>query len=177
MILIKLFIEFIKIGAFSFGGGLATLPHIYDLSEKTEWFTKEEVTNMITISQITPGPLACNTATYVGVKVGGVLGSIIANISFMIPAIIFTGMIYKVLDRWKDNPKIEFVISLVRATAFATIIYGSLSIFKMTFLYDNYVQYKSLQLAIIIFVIGKKKKIPVWCSMIFSGIMGVLLKF
>ena len=87
MILLKLFIEFIKIGSFSFGGGLATLPHIYDLAEKTNWFSANDVTNMITISQATPGPLACNMATYVGFKLNGFLGAFIATLSFILPAI------------------------------------------------------------------------------------------
>lgn len=73
MIKLKLFIEFIKIGALSFGGGFATLPFIYELANQTQWITQEEVDKMITISQMTPGPLACNMATYVGFKVDGII--------------------------------------------------------------------------------------------------------
>lgn len=73
MIKLKLFIEFIKIGAFSFGGGFATLPLTYELANQTQWITQEEVDKMITISQMTPGPLACNMATYIGFKVDGII--------------------------------------------------------------------------------------------------------
>ena len=73
MINFKIFLEFIKIGAFSFGGGFATLPFIYQLSEQIGWFSLEEVTKMISISQMTPGPLACNMATYVGFKINGII--------------------------------------------------------------------------------------------------------
>lgn len=68
---LKLFLEFIKIGSFSFGGGFSTLPFIYQLAEQTDWISFEEINKMITISQMTPGPLACNIATYVGSKVNG----------------------------------------------------------------------------------------------------------
>lgn len=77
--LLKLFIEFFKIGAFSFGGGFATLPHLFELSDKTGWFNYSEVNNMITISQMTPGPLACNMATYIGFKMQGICGAILTS--------------------------------------------------------------------------------------------------
>lgn len=72
MIKLKLFIEFFKIGALAFGGGFSTLPFINKLANKTNWITQSEVNQMLTISQVTPGPLACNMATYVGFKVNGI---------------------------------------------------------------------------------------------------------
>ena len=79
MILVNLFFEFIQIAAFSFGGGFATLPFIYQLAQKSSWISLEEINQMITISQMTPGPLACNIATYVGVKLYGIMRSINCN--------------------------------------------------------------------------------------------------
>lgn len=73
MIEFKLFLEFIKIGSFSFGGGFATLPFIYQLAEQTGWISLEEVNKIVTISQMTPGPLACNIATYLGAKLDGII--------------------------------------------------------------------------------------------------------
>lgn len=72
MMIFEIFLEFLKIGAFSFGGGFATLPFIYELSEQTNWFSFEEINDMLSISQMTPGPLACNMATYIGFKVEGI---------------------------------------------------------------------------------------------------------
>lgn len=177
MIVLKLGYEFLKIGAFSFGGGLATLPHLYVLAEKTGWVSEGELTNMITISQITPGPLACNTASYVGIKIGGIIGAVISNVAFIIPAIIFTGIIYKILDKFKDNKNVDFVLGLVRATAFATVIYGSLTVFKNTFFYNSIIHYKSIILAIALLFVSHKKKIPITYSMIFCGIIGAIFRF
>ena len=75
LIELKLFIEFIKIGAFAFGGGFATMPFIYELVNKTQWISQEEVDRMITISQMTPGPLGCNMATYIGFELNGIMRS------------------------------------------------------------------------------------------------------
>lgn len=79
MIKLKLFIEFIKIGTFAFGGGFATLPFIQQLVNKTQWIAQNELDKMITISQMTPGPLAVNMATYLGFKVEGILRSNYCN--------------------------------------------------------------------------------------------------
>ncbi|MEI3523100.1 MAG: chromate transporter [Anaerotignum sp.] len=79
MRLLILFLEFFKIGLFSVGGGLATLPFLYDLADKYPWFSVAQIPDMIAISESTPGPLGVNMATYVGFQCGGVLGGVIAT--------------------------------------------------------------------------------------------------
>lgn len=76
------------------------MPLIYQLAENTGWISLEEINKMVTISQMTPGPLACNMATYVGTKLNGIFGAIIATIAFVIPAIIFMSIIYKFRKMW-----------------------------------------------------------------------------
>lgn len=183
----KLLFEFLKIGAFSFGGGLATLPYIYELSKKTEWFSITEVTNMVTISQITPGPLASNMATYVGFKLNGVIGGIIATISFAVPAICFISIVYKLVDRFKSNKKIEFILKIIRSSTLAIIIVSSFTIFKIAFLNDvntinlisimHNINYKCIILAIFLIIITTRKKISTMQCMIFSATIGVIFKF
>ena len=75
MIYLRLFWEFFKTGLFSVGGGLATLPFIYDMSDRTGWFTYQQIADMVAVSESTPGPIGVNTATYVGYITGGVPGS------------------------------------------------------------------------------------------------------
>lgn len=77
MIYIILFLEFFKIGLFSVGGGLATLPFLKELIDKYGWISQDELLNMIAISESTPGPIGINTATYVGYQVSGVLGGLL----------------------------------------------------------------------------------------------------
>lgn len=103
--LITLFLTFLKVGAFTFGGGYAMIPIIQDeVSKKKKWINETELLDIIAISESTPGPIAVNAATYVGYRVGGILGSIIATLGLAIPsfAIIFViSYFYKDFMEWK----------------------------------------------------------------------------
>ncbi len=88
MILLQLYIEFAKIGLFSIGGGLATLPFLYDISDRTMWFTHADIVNMIAISESTPGAIGINMATYAGYTTAGIIGGIVATLGLITPAII-----------------------------------------------------------------------------------------
>lgn len=85
---LRLFWEFFKVGLFSVGGGPATLPYLMELGDKYQWFTMQELTNMIAISESTPGPLGINMATYVGFETLGIPGGIIATLGLVTPSII-----------------------------------------------------------------------------------------
>lgn len=157
MLLLNLFLEFLKIGAFSFGGGMSTLPYIYEMSKNTSWITEKSITNLLTISQVTPGPIACNIGTIVGFKVNGVIGALICNIAFIIPAILFMGIAYKFFDKLQKNKTANEIIKIVRAAALAIIITSSINIFKNAFLNNieinninilYLINYKSIILAI-----------------------------
>ena len=76
--LLHLMIEFLLIGTFSFGGGMATIPFLFNLADKYTWFTRNELVDMIAISEVTPGPIGVNMATYVGMKSRGILGSLVS---------------------------------------------------------------------------------------------------
>ncbi len=88
MIYLRLFYEFFKAGLFSIGGGLATLPFLYDISDTTGWFTHGQLADMLAISESTPGPIGINMATYVGFTTGGVPGAVIATVGIITPSII-----------------------------------------------------------------------------------------
>ena len=79
MIFLRLFYEFFKAGLFAVGGGLATLPFLQDIADKTGWYTQAQLADMIAVSESTPGPIGVNMATYVGFTVGGVPGAVIAT--------------------------------------------------------------------------------------------------
>ena len=90
MIYFQLFWEFLKVGLFTVGGGLASLPFLYEISDKTGWYTHAQLADMIAISESTPGPIGINMATYVGFTSAGVLGALIASISFIVPPVMVT---------------------------------------------------------------------------------------
>ena len=98
MIYLKLFISFLKIGAFSFGGGYAAMPIIQsEVVDTYNWLTLEEFTDLITISQMTPGPIAVNSATFVGIRIGGIPGAIVATLGCILPSsilLIFLSWMY-----------------------------------------------------------------------------------
>ena len=93
MIYLRLFWEFFKVGLFSVGGGLATLPFLYSLGAKTGWFGTADVADMLAVSESTPGPIGVNMATYVGFDCGGVLGGVAATIGLITPSVIIIVLI------------------------------------------------------------------------------------
>ncbi len=103
MIYFRLFWEFLKIGLFAVGGGMATLPFLKELAERTGWFSQELITDMIAISESTPGPIGINMATYVGCTIAGVLGGIVATLGEVIPSLAIVVLISKSLERFRSS--------------------------------------------------------------------------
>ena len=110
MIYLKLFLEFFHIGLFSFGGGYATLPFLYHIADVQKWYTTKQLAHMIAISSITPGPIGVNVATFAGFKTAGILGSLIATTSVILPSFIIVVLISKVLEQFKHNKYVRSVI-------------------------------------------------------------------
>lgn len=110
MIYLKLFLEFFHIGLFSFGGGYATLPFLYHIADVQKWYTTKELADMIAISSITPGPIGVNVATFAGFKTAGILGSLIATTSVILPSFIIVVIISKALEQFKHNKYVRSVI-------------------------------------------------------------------
>ena len=91
-LLVQIFFQFFHIGLFSFGGGYATLPFLYDIAEKFDWFTIDQLTDMIAISSITPGPVGVNMATFSGYATSGILGALVATFAIMLPSFIIVSI-------------------------------------------------------------------------------------
>ena len=107
MILLRLFYEFFKAGLFAVGGGMATLPFLYDISNRTGWYTHEMLADMIAVSESTPGPIGVNMATYVGFVTGGIPGAVIATLGLVTPSIIIILLIARALEKFRDNPLVD----------------------------------------------------------------------
>ena len=90
-----LFLTFLKIGAFTFGGGYAMIPLITGAVTQYQWLGVQEITDIVAISQMTPGPLAINAATFTGIKVSGLLGGVVATVAVSLPCICITMMVSK----------------------------------------------------------------------------------
>ena len=107
MILLRLFYEFFKTGLFAVGGGMATLPFLYDISTRTGWYSHEKLADMIAVSESTPGPIGVNMATYVGFETAGIPGAVIATLGLVTPSIIIIILIARALKAFRANPYVE----------------------------------------------------------------------
>lgn len=131
MIYIILFVEFFKIGLFSIGGGLATLPYLERLADIYPWFTRAELIDMIAISESTPGPIGINMATFAGYRAGDILGGIIATVSMIIPSLIIICFIARVLTRFKNNKYVDYIFYGIRACVAALILSSALGLINI----------------------------------------------
>lgn len=139
-----LFYEFFKIGLFAVGGGPATIPYLMDLAEKYDWFTMQDVTNMIAISESTPGPLGLNMATYVGNDamssfgaLWSVLGGAWASIALTIPSIIVIVLIAKFLDNFSQNRWVKAAFYTIRPAVAGLIAAAVCNVFEVTVLVEE----------------------------------------
>lgn len=134
MIYLRLFWEFFKIGMFSVGGGMATLPFLYDMSEKTGWFTRSQIADMLAVSESTPGPIGINMATYVGYTVGGIPGSLIASIGIIIPGLILILIITSILEKFRNNRYVDGAFYGIRPASVGLIAAAGIMVCEITFL-------------------------------------------
>ena len=107
MILLRLLFEFFKVGLFAVGGGMATLPFLYDISTRTGWFTHAMLADMVAVSESTPGPIGVNMATYVGYVTGGIPGALAATLGLITPSIIIILLIARALKAFRANPLVD----------------------------------------------------------------------
>ncbi len=135
-ILLQLYLEFFKTGLFAIGGGLATLPFLQALGEKTHWFTMSQLGDMVAVSESTPGPMGINMATYVGFCSAGVPGAVIATLGLITPSIIVIILVAKVLELFKTNKYVQNAFYGLRPASTALIASAGLSMILMSYFTD-----------------------------------------
>ena len=171
MIFAILFWEFFQIGLFAIGGGPVTIPFLFDLTEKYDWFTAQELTNMIAISQSTPGPIGVNMATYAGFQTAGVLGGIVATFGLVLPSLFIIVRVSKFLRKCGNNPILNEIMQSIRPVVMALILMAGIDLMKISVL--NYV---SAIFAVLFFcLVYFYKKSPVFYILL-SAILGIILK-
>ena len=183
-ILLKLYLEFFKIGLFAIGGGMATIPFLKDLGEKTGWFTNAELMNMLAVSESTPGPMGINMATYVGFTVAGIPGGIIATLGEVSPSIVVIILISMALEKWKQNRYVNDAFYGLRPASTGLIASAALGIL-ITVLFTTAAgtigpDVRGIVFAVLLFVLMNyvkplKKLHPVWFIVI-SAAAGILIQ-
>lgn len=128
---LTLFITFFKIGAFTFGGGYAMIPLISrEVVEKHKWITDEDILDIIAIAESTPGPIAINSATFVGYKICGVLGSLAATLGVVLPSFILILIISRLLDAFSALKAVQYAFFGIRAGVLALVLKALITMYK-----------------------------------------------
>ena len=132
MIYLQLFLSFLQVGMFSVGGGYAAMPLIQSqVVEQHGWLTMQEFTDLITIAEMTPGPIAVNSATFVGLRIAQVPGAIIATLGCITPALFFVSLLSYIYRKYKDISLLQSVLACLRPVIVALIFGAGLSILSM----------------------------------------------
>ena len=187
MIYLKLYLEFFKIGLFSVGGGLATLPFLQQLIHKYGWVTSEELLNMIAISESTPGPIGINMATFLGYKTAGVFGGILATVGIVTPSLIIIIIIAHYFTRFSEKHIVKSTFYGIRPAVAGLIGAAGFEVAKISlFDFKGYIESKNiLQLfdlkgiilfLSMLFLINKYKKHPI-IYIILAAFIGIIFKY
>lgn len=138
-LLLILFWEFFLTGLFSVGGGLATIPFLYEMMEKYQWFTRSDLLNMIAISEATPGPIGVNMATYVGFHAtgGNILGGLATTIALVLPSVVIICVVARVLKTYRNNPYVDDAFYGLRPATCALITSAAIGVFSSVLFPEN----------------------------------------
>ena len=191
MIFLRLFWEFFKAGLFAVGGGMATLPFLYDISDKTGWFTYSQLADMVAVSESTPGPIGINMATYVGFTTAGIPGALCATIGIITPSIIVILLISKALEKFRQNKYVDASFYALRPCSVALIAAAGFLVLKITLFNADtfsagdsiisFFNWKAIALAAVIFVltqcIEKTKKLHPIVFIALSAAVGIVFSF
>jgi chromate transporter len=177
--------EFIKTGLFAFGGGLATIPFLYEMSQNYGWFDLDTLTTMIAVSQSTPGPMGINMATYCGYTAYGVLGGIVTSLSLVLPSLIIVCLIASQFEKFKNSKLVQAIFTGLRPAVVGFVISAVLGIYVSALLnIDLYNQtknvvflfnYKSIVIMILLLVVNKYHKLNPIITIVGCGILGIIL--
>lgn len=168
--LLSLFLTFLKIGAFTFGGGYAMIPIIKkELVENKKWISENDILDIIAIAESTPGPIAINAATFIGVKVGGFFGAFLATLGVVLPSFLIISMISLILERFQEIRAVRYAFFGIRAGVLALLVNAFITMFKK--LKKEWIP---LVIASLAFLISVFVDVNVIFIIIGSGLLGLL---
>ncbi len=190
MILLRLFWEFFQIGLFSIGGGLATLPFLYNLGARTGWFTAEQVADMLAVSESTPGPIGVNMATYVGYTSAGIAGSVIATLGLVAPSIIIILLVAAAMKAFRNNRYVDAAFYTLRPASTGLITAAGWSVvmlvlvnteqFKNTGVLKDLFRWQNIILFIVIWIVTNfikpLKKLHPIVFIAFAAVCGIIFR-
>ncbi len=191
MIYLQLLWEFFKTGLFAVGGGMATVPFLSEIAERTGWFTQEKLADMIAVGESTPGPIGVNTATYVGYTVAGVPGGIVATLGLVLPSFLIILAVAAFLKTFRTNKYVERVFYGIRPASVAMIAAALVALMRICFVRaDAYaatgripdlLDWRGLALFAVVWVLStcvkQTKKLHPIVLIGFSALVGIVFRF
>ena len=184
MIYLRLFFEFFKVGLFSVGGGLATIPFLTDKGLRTGWFTSGDLANMIAVSESTPGPIGVNMSTFVGYTHQGIPGAIMATLSLVFPSLVVIMIIAKALDKYQKNQRVQDAFAFMRPAVTGLIAAAGFSVLKIALLKEGEgffasINWIAVAMFVIVFILTQLKQLKKIHPVAFIGlgaVVGILLR-
>ena len=191
MILLQMFWEFFKTGLFAVGGGLATVPFLYDIAARYDWLDASIIPDMIAVSEATPGPIGINMATFTGYNAAGILGAVVATLGLVAPALIVGIIVFRILDKFMANRYVDGAFRLIRPAATAMIAAAGLTVFSPSVLFFakfkndlswqgflSMFSWKTLLVFVLLFGASKVKKLEKLHPLVFiaaGAVLGIVL--
>ena len=192
-LLLTLFFEFFKTGLFAVGGGMATLPFLYDMGTRhPDWFSAAQLADMIAVSESTPGPIGVNMATYVGFETAGVWGALIATLGLITPSVFIILLVARVLKQFRENPTVDAAFYGLRPCSVGLIAAAGMLVVKIALFHWDalgggsgwwrfFFNWKALILAAVLLVLTRAvkatKKLHPVVFILGSAVVGVLFSF
>ena len=179
MIYLQLFLSFLQIGALSFGGGYAAMPLIQaQIVTEHQWLSMSEFTDLVTIAEMTPGPIAVNSATFVGTKIAGVPGALVATAGCILPACILVTLIAKLYLKYRNIAVLQSVLGSLRPAVVAMIASAGLTILMNAFWGGRTVvlantNYVMAAIFVLSFVLLRKTKLSPIAVMVLAGVLNL----
>ncbi len=187
MIYLQLFYEFFKTGLFAVGGGLATLPFLNDMADRTGWFTRAQLADMLAVSESTPGPIGVNMATYVGFTTAGIPGALIATLGLVTPSIIIILIVAAFLRAFRDNKYVNAAFYGLRPASTAMVAAAGIGVVLLTLVHTDqplglgFFNWPSMALAAVVLVLTRwvkpTKDLHPIVFILASAAVGVALQF
>ncbi|MGX7091817.1 chromate transporter [Hutsoniella sourekii] len=180
MIYWQLFLAFLKVGAFSFGGGYAAIPFIQsEVVEAQGWLTLSQFNDLITISQMTPGPIAINAATFVGIRVAGIWGAIVATLGSILPSVILVSILAYFYMRYRRLDLLQFILLALRPIIVALIATAGISLLQTALLPSKAITLSAIPLTlVVIFCVSlfllRKTQLNTIVVMVLAGVINLL---
>jgi len=170
MIYLQLFLAFLRVGFFSFGGGMAALPLIEkEVVDTYQWLSNGEFLELVALSELTPGPIGINSATFTGFKVVGIWGSLVATLAFCLPSIFLVSLIFRSLSYFEENPIVQHFLRGLRPVVIALIGIAAYSLAQ-----KGIKDWFAIGLGTAVFIFVYRKKTNPILLLLLSGVAGLI---